>query len=138
MYIGTWRYSYATIDSTDSPHLYEMGLMRRGQYYSSLCFDRISEFQLCSKFRTQIGWGLWGGFPILRAGGVCELLEEEGGIISGPVASCQGGTNLLPREGNLIGAGRMASDAENTQVDAVAKIIFRPYCSAAMESLISV
>lgn len=32
----------------------------------------------------------------------------------------------------------MESDAENAQVDAVAKIIFWPYCSAAMELLISV
>lgn len=37
------------------------------------------------------------------AGSVCELLEEEGGIITGPVASCHGGTNLVSREGNVIG-----------------------------------
>lgn len=38
----------------------------------------------------------------------------------------------------MIGAGRMESDAENAQGDAVAKIIFWPYCFAAMELLISV
>lgn len=58
-----------------------------------------------------------------------------GVVISGPVASCHGGGNyLVPREGNVIGAGRMESDAKkNAQIDAVAKIIFWSYCSAAME-----
>lgn len=59
--------------------------------------------------------------------------RRKGGIISGPVASCHVGPNLVPREGNVIGAGRMESDAENAQVDAAAKIISWPYCSAAME-----
>lgn len=85
-----------------------------------------------------MGWGLPGGLPIHTAAGVCELFSEEGGVISGPAAGCHGGTNLVPREGNVIGAGRMESDAENAQVDAVAKIICWPYCSAAMELLISV
>lgn len=60
-----------------------------------------------------MGWGLQGGLPIHSAVSVCELLEEEGGIISGPVASCHGGPNLVPREGNVIGTRRMESDAEN-------------------------
>lgn len=38
-----------------------------------------------------------------------------------------------PVEGNVIGARRMESDAENAQVDAVAEVIFWPHCSAAME-----
>lgn len=85
-----------------------------------------------------MGWGLRGGLPIHRAGSVCEPLEEEGGIISGPVASChRGETNLVPREGNVIGAGRMESDAENAQVDAVAKIIFLAllFCSDGITDL---
>lgn len=83
-----------------------------------------------------MGWGLRGGLPIHRAAVVyvsCWRRGGGGGIISRPVASCHGGTNLVPREGNVIGAGRMESDAENAQVDAVTKIISRPYCSAAME-----
>lgn len=120
-------------DTPDSLHLYEIGPNEaEGQYYSSLSSDRISAFQLCSKFRPQMGWGLRGGLPIHRAG-IVYVSCEGWGVISGPVASCHGGTNLVPREGNVIGAGRMESDAENAQVDAVAKIIFWPYCSAAME-----
>lgn len=52
------------------------------------------------------------GFLFLELVVYVSLLEEEGGIISGPVASCHGGTNLVPREGSVIGAGRIESDAE--------------------------
>lgn len=65
------------------PDLYETGLMKQGaggggQYYSSLSSDRISVFQLCSKFRPQMGWGL----PIHRAGVVyvsCCWRRKGGG-----------------------------------------------------------
>lgn len=77
-----------------------------------------------------------GGLPIHRAGIVYVSCKcgVGWGVISGPVASCHGRGAFTPqRRGNVIGAGRMETDAENAQVDAVAKIIFWPYCSAAIE-----